>query len=144
MADIVTLRTAINTKLNTLTWAWKPLAVVFDYHTLENSWQFPYVTFEPSGLDSEFLDTCNNFRKYTFDIFLYQEITKNWRDTALWILLNSFKEIINAFDKDYTLWWEVEGWINAVWGEFWQLVWWDWKMLFVNIKLVCKIIVNIN
>lgn len=144
MSNILTLRTSIDTKLKTLTGSGKPLAVVFDYHTLDNDWQYPYITFEPTDLSSEFLDTCNNFRSYTFDIFLYQEITKNWRDTALWILLNSFKEIIDLFDKDYTLWWEVDWWINAVGWEFGQLIWWDGKILFANIKLTCKISVDIN
>ena len=144
MADITTLRSTIETKLNTLTGNGKPLAVVFDYHTLDNDWQWPYVSFEPSELTSEYLDTCNNFRSYTFDVFLYQEITSNGRDIALWILLEAFKQIINAFDQDFTLWWEVDWGVNAVWWEFGQLVSSDGKTLFANIKITCKISVDIT
>lgn len=144
MSDILTLRTAIEAKLNTLTGSWQPLAVVFDHHTLENDGQYPYVTFEPSVLTWDYLDTCNNSRSYEFDIYLYQEITKNGRDVALWILLNAFKDIINAFDQDYTLWGASNMWVNAAQWEFWQLLLWDGKTLFANIKIVCKISVDIT
>jgi len=139
MADILTLRSAIDTKLKTLTGSNQPLAVVFDYHTLKNDGQWPYVSCEPSSLTSEYLDTVNNFRSYTFDIFIYQEITTKWRDLALWILLNAFNDIINIFDKDFTLWWVVDWGINAVEWDFGQLISADWKILFANIKLICKI-----
>ena len=144
MSDILTLRTAIDIKLKTLTGDWKPLAIVFDYHTLDNDWKYPYVSFEPSELSSEYLDSCNNFRSYVFDVFLYQEITKNGRDIALWILLNAFKEIVDTFDKDYTLWWISNWWVDAVKWVFGQLISGDGKILFVNIKLICKISIDIT
>lgn len=144
MSDIITLRTAIDTKLKTLTGSGQPLAVVFDYHTLDNDWKYPYVTFEPSTLESDILDSCNNFRSYTFDIFLYQEITDQWRDISLWILINAFKDIVDAFDKDFTLWGAVDWGINAVWWDFWQLVNSEGKVLFANIKITCKISVDIK
>jgi len=143
MSDLTTLRTAVDTKLNTLVWTWKPLVEVFDYHTLDNT-GFPYVTFEPSSLDSSFEDTCNNLRNYTFDVFIYQEITCQWRQGALNILINSFQQIIDAFDEDYTLWGAADAWVNAVWGEFWQLVNEDWKTLFANIKINAKFLANLK
>ena len=142
MSNLSTLRTAIDTKLKTLVWAWKPLVEVFNYHTLDNT-GFPYVTFEPSSLDSAFEDTCNNFRNYTFDVFIYQEITTTWRQEALNNLINSFQQIIYAFDEDYTLWGTAEI-VNAVWGDFWQLVNEDWKTLFANIKINANILTNIK
>lgn len=141
--SIITLRTKINDKLNTLTGTWKPLVEVFNYHTLENTW-YPFVTFEPASLVWEFEDTCNNMRTYTFDVFLYQEITWNGRQEALNILLNAFKQIIDEFDKDYTLWGIAEWWVNAVSGDFWQLVSADWKILFANLKIICKLLTNIT
>ena len=144
MTNILELRTLIENKLKTLTWTWKPIAVVFDYHTLENNWEYPYITFEPASLSWEYLDTKNNLRTYVFDIFIYQEIVWRWRDKALEVLLNAFKQVVQAVDEDFTLGWKVDWWIEASSWDFWQIVSWDWKILFANIKLSCKIIVDIS
>ena len=141
--SLTTIRTAIKSKLDTLTGTWKPIVEVFDYHTL-NSAGFPYVTFEPSNLDSNFQDTCNNLRSYSFDIFIYQNILDENRQTALNVLTNVFDEIINAFDKDYTLWWIADGGVNAVWWDIGQLVDENGATLFANIKIIVNILYNVN
>jgi hypothetical protein len=73
MTKIQDLRTSILAKLTTLTGTGKPLVEVLDYNTLDKT-GFPYAVFEPLSLTSEVLDSCNNARTYTFDIYVYQEV----------------------------------------------------------------------
>lgn len=143
MSNLNTLKTVINEKINWLTWIWQILVDYFPYHTMQNNW-FPYATCEFTNLESEELDSCTNLRNYQFDILIFQEVKKIWREKAKEILDDSFVAIINAFDIDYTLWGEADWWILAVWWEAGQIVWENWETLFANIKLNVKITKNIN
>lgn len=142
--QLLELRDKIYDKINTLTGTWWDLAVVFKYHTLESDGQYPYITFEPVDLNSEFLDTCTNLRSYTFDVFLYQVIIDKDRETATDILYSLFEQVIQMFDEDYTLNWEVDWGIQAVGWEFGQIVYGDGETLFANIKIICKVTSSIN
>lgn len=143
MSNLKTLRTAIKAKFDSLTWTWQPLAVNYNYHTLDSDWQFPFVTYEPDTLESVVLDTCSNQRTYVFDCFIYQEITNEGREESLDILVNAFQDIIDAFDSDYTLWGAADLWllINA---DFWQLVSADGNTLIINIKIICRLQADIT
>lgn len=143
MATLQDLSDKIKEKLNTLTWAWEPLAVVFDYHTLDNNGQYPYVSFEAENWESEIQDTCNNMETHNFGIYLFQETTKQTRSLSKWILYNAVNDIIRMFEKDYTLWWIANGGTSQSW-EFLNVVDAEWKILLAKINLLCKIQVDIN
>lgn len=137
-----TIRSKIEEQLLTLTWVWQPFDFVYDYHTLENQ-GYPYISFEPSLFNSAIEDTCENKRKYTFDLFIYQEFETIWRSEALWYLINWHEEIIDLFEKNYTLDWiaiQVLP-LNAVFSE---IPWDKWKVLFNNIQLEVEFLYNIT
>lgn len=96
--SFVSLRTAIETKLNTVT----ELAVVKDIHTGKLS-GFPAATFEPSGHENEYYTNADNLRGYAFDIIIHQEMENAGRDTAVGILAASVDAVVTAFDTDYNL-----------------------------------------
>lgn len=133
------IRTKLNELLSTLVGTDKPLVALYDYHTFESPW-YPYASFEPTAYSGEILDTCNNMRPITFDLYIYQEIIKNGRSTALDILVKSNDKVINLLDKNFTLDWLVQGGVVPIQWDFWQIVWSNWKTLFVNIKIVCNTI----
>lgn len=137
------LRTTIYNKLNTLTWAGKPLVEVLDYNTIDKTW-FPYAVFEPLSMTSDVQDNCSNMRTYTFDINIYQELETAWRQWAINILTNCFQQITDLFDSDFTLWWLCEWWVLPSSGEFGQIIMWDGMICFANIKISCKVLHNIN
>ena len=142
MTNLLTLKTAILNKLNTLTWEGQPLVEVLDYHSIDKT-GFPYVSFESSSLESDILDTCSNMRNYIFDIYIYQDITTPWRQQAKEIIDNCFDKICNLFDNDYNLWGLCEGWIIPTNWEFGQFVDGEGSLLFAKISLNCKTIHNI-
>lgn len=95
----------ISTKLNTL-FAWlqgtgKPLKAVFDYHTLENDW-YPYLSFEIVSFTGKVYDTCTNEREYTYQVLIFQDITKS-RKEAKKTIVKSIEMIISLLDANYTL-----------------------------------------
>lgn len=91
-------RTAISTKLNTIT----QLAFVDDKHHTDIT-GYPAATFEPVRLDNEFYTSSDNKRKYQFTVIVHQELNTIGRDEAIRILDTTVDAIKSAFDTDYTL-----------------------------------------
>lgn len=110
---ITTISDKIKTELEKLKWTNQPLVNVYDYHTLENNW-YPYASFELVELEWEIRDTCNNQRILTFDLYIFQEIGVNGREEAKDIIYKAMDDVIDLFDKNYTLDWVVE-FINPIW-----------------------------
>lgn len=137
-----TIRTAITTKLNTLVWAGKPLAVVYDYYPLGIS-GYPAVMFEPTGLDSSFMTTDENYRDYGFKIVLLQEFNTIPRSTAMWIIIDAFDQIVYEFDKDFTLGWVIEM-LDAVPWDVVTIDYENWVALAIEMKISCRVIRSIN
>jgi len=100
------LNDALKAQLDTLKGSWKPFVSVIDHHTLENTW-YPYLSFENIGFEAEILDNCTNLRTYTFEVYIFQEITETWgRDEAKEIIYKCMDDVIDLLDKNYTLWLE--------------------------------------
>ena len=127
------------TELSTLVGTDKPLVALYDYHTFETTW-YPYASFEPTAYTGDILDSCSNIRPITFDLYIYQEQVKNGRSEALDILIKANDDVIAMLDKNYTLDWLVQWWVTPIQWDFGQIVWSNWKTLFVNIKIECKVI----
>ena len=114
-----TIRTAIKTKLNTLTGTGQPIAFVYPVHKAKIK-GYPAITFEPSDMESDFATTVENQRVYIFRIAIHQEIEKVGEEKSTDILTNAVDKVITAFDTDITLGGAVD-FLNAVpvaWGEY--------------------------
>lgn len=96
--SFTTLRTAIMTKLGTIT----QLAFVDDKHH-SNMTGYPAATFETRGLENIVYTNRDNLRTYQFDIILHQEIFVSGRDEAMRRLNLVIDAVIASFDADYTL-----------------------------------------
>ena len=96
----ITLRTAIKTKLDTLT----GLGQISDYFH-SNITSYPAVMFEPSDDPSGFFTNTENEHVYTYDLFVIQECesTATGRQAAIRILGNAIDTVVNAFDSYQTL-----------------------------------------
>ena len=96
----VTLRTAIKTKLDTLS----GLGTISDYFH-SNITSYPAVMFEPTDDPSVFFTNTENEHVYTYDIIIIQECesTGTGRQTAIRILGNAIDTVVNAFDSYQTL-----------------------------------------
>lgn len=138
-----TLKAQIKTLLETLTWTDKPFVEIFDFHTMENSW-YPYVSFEPTNFQANILDNCNNMRTYNFDIIIYQEISKWWRQQALDIVIKWIEDIISLFDSNYTLNWLALGGTQPLSCDFFTLSQADWNTIWARLRLACNVIQSIN
>jgi hypothetical protein len=99
---IQTISNKIKTELETLKGTLKPLVNVYDFHTLENI-GYPYVSFEAVELTGEIRDTCNNVRTIIYDLYIFQEIGTQGRQVATQIIYKAIDEIMDLFDKNYTL-----------------------------------------
>lgn len=100
----ITLRSAIKTKLDTLTGVGQPLGMVDDkFHTDITS--YPAVMFEPSSDPNTFFTNSENKHVYTFEFFIVQEFESSGmgRDAAITILGNAVDAVVNAFDSYQTL-----------------------------------------
>jgi len=140
MTTLKEIRNKIKEKLDTLTWTWQPFDFIYKYHTLDNAW-YPYVSFEPSILISDYEDNCNNTRKYTFDIFIYQEFENVDRERALDILIDAHESVISLFEIEYDLDWTVTQ-IRPLNSVFSQVPWVKWKVLFNNIQMEVEYLSN--
>lgn len=96
------VRTAVNTKLETLKGTNKPFVNVYDFFTSKPS-GFPFIQFEPAQLASQYEDTANNYRSFTFQIVIVQEMNTVTRHDAMDIIVKAFDQVTNAFDSDWTL-----------------------------------------
>lgn len=132
------LRSAIHTKLLTLTGAGQPLACAYPYHHLGVS-GYPAATFEPSALESQISTTTENMREYAFDIVLSQELSIVSRDEALTILCNASDTLIALFDSDYTLSGACDI-SRALPAEFGEIVGEDGAILYARLQLKCSIL----
>lgn len=102
MIKIQDVRNAINNKLQELTGDGKVFVEVSNFFTQKAS-GFPFVMFEPAEMSSVYEDTANNYRNFIFQIVIVQEMNQISRGEAMDILLNAFEQMIDAFDKDWTL-----------------------------------------
>jgi hypothetical protein len=116
---IAEVRTAIKNKLDTLTGDGKVFVSDYNYFTTKTT-GFPCVMFEPSELSSVYEDTAYNYRSYTFNIVIVQEMNTISRSDAMDILLNCFEKVIDAFDQDWTLSGVVEQ-VDATGGTFGEI-----------------------
>lgn len=112
---IQTINSKIKTELEKLKWSWKPLVEVYDYHTKENT-GYPFASFELVELEWEVRDTCNNQRTLNFDLYIIQEFEKITREQAKDIIYKAMDDVIDLFDKNFTL----DGVV-----EFVQPIWWS-------------------
>ena len=142
MITIQNVRSAIKSKLDSLTWEWKCFAWVSNVFTQDVSW-FPFVMFEPVELQSEFADTANNYRDFIFNIVIVQEMNQVSRGDAMDIVLNCFEKMIDAFDQDFTLWGVVQQ-VDATQGNFGELDLWKWPCLYLSSNLNCRVLVPIK
>ena len=133
---IQTISNKIKAELDTLKGTNKPLVNVYDYHTLENTW-YPYVSFEAVELTGEIRDTCNNQRTIIYDLYIFQEIGTNGRQTATQIIYKAMDDIMDLFDKDYTLDWVVEL-ITPIWWTIIPFNIWNGSALVWTLKLECR------
>lgn len=115
--SFTTLRPLIQTILSGVT----ELVTSYDYHT-ENTTGYPYASHEPSILGNTYFTTTDNLREYTFDIILYQEMTKAGRDQCITSLSAAVDAVVTAFDTDTTL--RSSGGMDIIeaipgqWGEY--------------------------
>lgn len=133
---IQTISNKIKAELDTLKGTNKPLVNVYDYHTLENTW-YPYVSFEAVELTGEIRDTCNNQRTIIYDLYIFQEIGTSGRQTATQIIYKAMDDIMDLFDKDYTLDWVVEL-ITPIWWTIIPFNIWNGSALVWTLKLECR------
>jgi len=98
MSDYVSIRTAIASKLATVTEFYD----VIDFHTM-NFNGYPAATFEPAGNEDLFATTKDNLRNYDYRVVLHQEMEHGGRDNAINILCPLADAVITAFDTDPTL-----------------------------------------
>ena len=142
MITIQNVRSAIKSKLDSMSWEWKCFAWVSNVFTQDVSW-FPFVMFEPVELQSEFADTANNYRDFIFNIVIVQEMNQISRSDAMDIVLNCFEKMIDAFDQDFTLWGVVQQ-VDATQGNFWEIDLWKWPCLYLSSNLNCRVLVPIK
>lgn len=138
---IAEVRTAIKNKLDTLTGDGKVFVSDYNYFTTKTT-GFPCVMFEPSELSSVYEDTAYNYRSYTFNIVIVQEMNKISRSDAMDILLNCFEKVIDAFDQDRTLSGVVEQ-VDATSGTFGEIDMEKWPALYISTNLICRVLVPI-
>jgi len=125
------IRTAISTKLNTVT----QLAFVDDKHHTDMT-GYPAATFEPVRLDNEFYTSSDNKRAYQFTILIHQEIDTIGRDEAVRILDAAVDAVKSAFDTDYTLGGVVD-YMEAITVDFSEYVEGNASTKVAILKLVC-------
>lgn len=94
-------------------------------------------------MSSVYEDTANNYRNFVFQIVIVQEMNQISRGDAMDILLNCFEQMIDAFDKDWTLWWVVQM-VDATNGEFWEIDMEKWPCLYLSSNLNCRVLVPIT
>lgn len=135
---ITNLELSIKNKLQTL----DKLAFIYDYFTLETEW-YPYVSFELSDFDWEFLDVCTNQRQFIFNLVIIQEINKNLtRSQAKNILYDILEDLILAFDWQMDLWnGNIVKWNLSKWqmGTFLEK---EGSILALNVELKLETLIN--
>lgn len=100
--SIVAIRTAIKSKLDSLSGDGNPLQDVRDEHCTGFN-GYPAVTFEPSDVLNDFETNVENMRRYVFRIVVHQETEKVTRSEALDILCGVVDTLMDEFDKDSSL-----------------------------------------
>lgn len=99
-------KTAISTKikasLETLKGTDKPLVDVYAHHTTKTT-GYPYATFEPSDIASDYETTTQNMRKYVFRIMVHQQFSTIGKAEAIAITNTASDAIVSMFEKDWTL-----------------------------------------
>ena len=138
---IAEVRTAIKNKLDELTGDGKVFVSDYNYFTTKID-GFPCVMFEPSELSSVYEDTAYNYRSYTFNIVIVQEMNTISRSDAMDVLLNCFEKVIDAFDQDWTLSGVVEQ-VDATGGTFGEIDMEKWPALYISTNLICRVLVPI-
>lgn len=91
--SFTTLRSAINTKLNTIS----NIQKVLNYPAVPK--EFPGATVVPSAADSDYETTKENLRTYGFTIRVFYK-TEAGLSQAVSALEGLIDEIVDAFDKD--------------------------------------------
>ena len=130
---IQTINSKIKTELDTLVWTWKPFVSVYDYHTKDNV-GYPFASYEMTELSWKILDTCNNQRILIFELYIIQEFEKVEREQAKDIIYKAMDDVIDLFDKNYTLDWVVEL-IQPIWWTIIPFNVGNWPALVWNINL---------
>lgn len=98
-----TLLTEVKTELETL----KTSGVLGDvkWYFTTNVTSYPCALFEPASnlLSNSELTTCENERIYGVVIYLVYPHKENEREDAVWIVSDAFDEVVELFDKNWTL-----------------------------------------
>lgn len=142
MITLENIRTALQEKLEALTWEDEIFAENSNFFTTKAT-GFPFVMFEPSNMSSEYMDTANNYRAYTFNVVIVQEMNQITRGEALDILINCFQQLSDELDKDWTLWGVVQQ-VDATSGEFGEIDMEKGPCLYLSSNIVCRVLVPIT
>lgn len=98
-----TIRTSIKTILDTLTGSGQPIVAVFSYHE-SNLTGFPAITFDISDVTNDFLTNSENVRRYSWKIYIYQQINDVVTlAEAVRILDATSDAVVNKIEQDLTL-----------------------------------------
>ena len=68
-----TIQAKIKSLLDAQVGTGKPLKAVYEEHKLINQSGYPYATFEPSTLESDYLTNIEDYREYVFRIVIHQQ-----------------------------------------------------------------------
>lgn len=96
------LRTAIKSKLDSLSGSGQVLTIAYDYHETAPA-GFPAASFEPLGIQNQMFTTDDNLIGYSFEIVIQQEFSSITRSAAVGILCRALDSIIAAFNADSSL-----------------------------------------
>lgn len=101
--------------------------------------------FEPSSdtVQAEYEDTANNARTYNFDVTIVQEMNWRTRQQALTSIIDWFDQIMNLFDNNFTLSWNVKM-VNAVQWATGEGDFGEWPCMFAVIKITCLVLYSIE
>lgn len=97
-----TISAKIKESLETLIGDDQPLQAVYAEHTTKTD-GYPYATFEPSDIVSDYETTTQNMRKYVFRIMVHQQFSTIDKAQAIEITNAASDAIIEMFEKDWTL-----------------------------------------
>jgi DNA-binding transcriptional regulator/RsmH inhibitor MraZ len=142
MSNFENIRTTIYQKLQGMTWSGQPFAFVYPYHKLGVE-GYPAATFEQSGITSEIATSKDNYRVYSFEIVIQQELATTTRDEGVQIRDNATIQLIDSIDSDWTLWGMCD--IVEIWrSEPWEVEAEDGIICYSRTEIRCKVLTDIS
>lgn len=138
------VRTAIKTKLDTLTGSGQLLGMVADEFTT-NITSYPACMFEPSADPSAFFTNVENMHVYTYEIVILQETESLTigRSEAIRKLGNAVDAVVAAFDNYQTLGGACD-YTEAVTGEWFTANAGNGVLVGARITLKCHVLTTVS